>query len=97
MNENVFEFFKDSNRVTVTLSQGRMINRFVKMAKEHSDEMDYVINKDGSLFGHMPVSYLHVYPPRKLSDEEIDRRRENGRKMYARFGLQTQSKSNESR
>ena len=77
MIENVFEFYKDDDRVSVTLSQGRFITKFKKLAEQYPDEMDYIINKDGSLFGHMPVSFLKLRGPNKLSDEQRHRLSKN--------------------
>lgn len=81
MRENVFEFYKDESRMTVTLSQGRYISRFKELAEKHPEEVDYIINEDGTLFGHMPVSFLRLNPPYSLSDEEKLRRAENLRKF----------------
>jgi hypothetical protein len=95
MNENVFEFFKDDDRMSVTLSQVRYITRFKKLATEHPEEVDYIINKDGSLFGHMPVSYLRLIAPRKLTDEQKHALAEMGRNSALMRGQQPVSRTSE--
>lgn len=68
--ENVIEFIKDSDVMGVTLSQGRFISKVKKLAKEHPEDVKIIAeNKDGSIFAHIPVSYLSIRPPRQYSDE----------------------------
>lgn len=74
--ENVFEFLTGSQRVSFTLTQRRYISKIKKLAEKHPDECDYVENKDGSVFGHVPVKWLKVSPPRKMSDEQKEKARE---------------------
>lgn len=68
--ENCIEWVTGDDRITVTLTQGRMINRVKALAEKHPDEIDYIINKDGSLFGHLPLGFLKLISPRTYSDEE---------------------------
>ncbi len=84
MNENVFEFLRNDKQMTVSLSQPSLITRFKKLAEEHPEDVWYVMNNDGSLFGHMPVSYLRLRAPNKLTDEQRDALAEKGREMFLR-------------
>lgn len=69
--ENVIEFIKDSDVMGVTLSQGRLISKVKKLAKEHPEDVKIIAeNKDGSIFAHIPVSYLRFAAPRKIDEEE---------------------------
>ena len=69
--ENCIEWITNDDRITVTFTQPRMITRIKNLAKTHPDDVDYIINKDGSLFGHVPLRFLKLNPPPKLTDEQI--------------------------
>lgn len=69
--ENGIEFLKDSDRATVSFSQGRYISRIKKLAAEHPAECEIVAeNTDGSICAHIPVSWVRITPPREYTDEQ---------------------------
>lgn len=75
--ENAIEWVKDAKRATLTLSQRRTISRVKKLAESHPEECQIIAeNKDGSIYAHVPVSWVKIGPPRKISEEqrEISRR-----------------------
>ncbi|WP_418428043.1 hypothetical protein [Blautia hydrogenotrophica] len=39
-------------------------------------------NKDGSAYFHVPISYIKVSPPRKVSEEQREAAGERFRKMW---------------
>ena len=39
-------------------------------------------NKDGSAYFHVPISYINVSPPRKVSEEQREAAGERFRKMW---------------
>ena len=49
-----------------------------KYKYSHSDEVDFVENEDGSICGHIPLTWLKVSPPRKvlLTEEQKKARAE---------------------
>lgn len=68
--ENAIEFIKDSNRATVSFSQGRYITRIKKLAAERPEECEIVAeNKDGSICAHVPVAWVKIAPPKQYTDE----------------------------
>jgi hypothetical protein len=80
--ENVIEFIKDSDRATVTFSQGRYKSRIRKLAEKCPGECEILAeNADGSLCAHIPVSWVKINPTRQLSEEQrqqiAERLREN--------------------
>lgn len=79
--ENCIEWVTGDDRIAVTLTQTKYISRIKSLAEKFPDEVDYQINKDGSLFGHVPLRYLKLNPPRKLSDEGKDALRESMRNL----------------
>lgn len=69
--ENVVEFITDSDVMGVTFSQKRFITKIKKLAKEHPEDVKILAeNKDGSIFAHVPVSYLKFRAPREVDNEE---------------------------
>lgn len=78
--ENCIEWVTGDDRIAITLTQTRYITRVKKLAERFPDQVDYTINKDGSLFGHLPIQFLRLNPPRKLSDEQIAAKVETLRK-----------------
>ncbi|MCD7743984.1 MAG: helix-turn-helix transcriptional regulator [Lachnospiraceae bacterium] len=79
--ENVIDFIKDSDRATVTFSQGRYKSRVEQLAKNRPDECRIMArNDDGSLCAQIPVKWVRITPPREvqLTDEQ---RREIGKRL----------------
>lgn len=79
--ENCIEWITGHDKIVVTFTQAKLINRVRKLAETHPDEVNYIINKDGTLFGHLPLGFLKLNAPRKLSDEGKDALRESMRNL----------------
>lgn len=69
-NENVIEWITGDKTIGVTLSQKKFVNKIQKYAKDHPGEIDVINNTDGSLFVTLPLSWLKLSPPRKVTDEQ---------------------------
>ena len=68
--ENVFEWIVGQDRITVTLSQKKHVNRLKRLAEQYPDEVDCYENKDGSVYGHIPLTWLRFSKPREMTDEQ---------------------------
>lgn len=70
--ENVVEYATGSKTATFTFSQKKWINKMTKYSESHPDEVDIVINPDGSAFGHVPVDWIKISPKRTrtMTEEE---------------------------
>ncbi|MGI6068861.1 MAG: hypothetical protein ACOYBE_00340 [Blautia sp.] len=69
--ENAIEFTKDSDRATVSFSQGRYIGRIRKLAAARPEECEIMTeNKDGSICAHIPVNWVKISPPKKYTEEQ---------------------------
>lgn len=56
----------------------------IRTVQERPEEVNHVIvNKDGSMVCHVPVSFIKVSPPRKVSDKQRETARERFVKMWA--------------
>ena len=62
--ENSIEFLKKQKVMSVTFSQVKLANKFQKLAEKYPNEVRLIRkNEDGSVYGKLPVSYLHIYKP----------------------------------
>ena len=76
--ENCIEFTKDSNRATVSFSQGWYISRIKKLAAERPAECRIAAeNTDGSVCAHIPVSWVRISPPATKSEKQLEQARLN--------------------
>ena len=76
--ENGIEFLKDSDRATVSFSQGRYISKIKKLAAGHPAECEIVAeNTDGSICAHIPVSWVRISPPATKSEKQLEQARLN--------------------
>lgn len=76
--ENVIEWTKDNERATLTLCQRRTITKVKKLAESHPEECQIVAeNKDGSISAHVPVSWVKISPPKKLTEKQLEQVKQN--------------------
>lgn len=89
-NENCFEFIKHSKLLAATITQRKLSNKVKELALSYPDEVQVLYkNEDGSIFAHMPVSYLHIYRPverakKEYTEEERQKIDERMEKMHAK-------------
>ena len=84
MNEFAIEWTKDRNYAGVTVPSGTALkSKLMRYAQERPDEVKLMAeNKDGSAFFHIPISYVKVSPPRKVSEEQKKAAGERFRRMW---------------
>ena len=86
-NENVIEFLKNQERATITFSQGRYKSRIRKLAKEHPEACGIVAkNPDGSIYAHIPTSWIKISPPKEVSETQRERARERMQEYHCKHG-----------
>ena len=77
-------FKKLSVSVTGTFSQRKWISKIKKLAEKRPDEVEIVVeNTDGSIVAHLPLSYIKISPPKKVSEEQKERMRLQAQKNIA--------------
>lgn len=83
MNEFAIEWTKDRDFATVTAPSGTALkNKLMRYAEEKPDVTVVAINTDGSAVFHVPVSYIKVSPPRRVSEEQREAMGERAKKMW---------------
>ena len=84
MNEFAIEWIKGDEYAGVTTPSGTALkNKLMRFAEERPEEVTVEAeNEDGSAFFHVPVSYIKVSPPKKVSEEQKVAMGERARKMW---------------
>lgn len=82
MDENVIEWLNGSDYIGVTLSQRKWINKVELFAKQDENVRILARNADGSIYAHLPISYLKLSKKRtvELTNEEREEIAERFRK-----------------
>lgn len=81
MNEFAINWLKGGDYAEITVPASTALkNKLLRLKEERPDEVTHVIeNKDGSMVCHVPVRWIKVGPPRKVSEEQ----REAARQRFA--------------
>lgn len=84
MNEFAIEWIKGNDYAGVTVPSGTALkSKLMKYAESRPDEVKVkAVNEDGSDFFHIPINYIKVSPPRKVSEEQREAAGERFRKMW---------------
>ena len=84
MNEFAIEWINGSDYAGVTVPSGTALkSKLLRLAEKNSDEVKIVVeNKDGSMFAHVPVNYIKISPPKKMSEEQREAASERFRQMW---------------
>ena len=84
MNEFCIEWIKGNDYAGVTVPSGTALkSKLMRYAQERPDEVKVMVeNSDGSAFFHVPINYIKVSPPRKVSEAQREAAGERFRKMW---------------
>ena len=84
MNEFAIEWIKGRDYAGVTVPSGTALkSKLMRYADERPDEVKLMVeNNDGSAFFHIPINYIKISPPRKVSDEQRKAAGERFKKMW---------------
>lgn len=82
--ENALEWLTGDGNVAVTLYRGPLQNRILKLAEGHPDEVTIICrpeSNNGFLFAHIPLKWLKIQPPARVSEERKERARRQIQKL----------------
>lgn len=84
MNEFAIEWIKGADHAGVTAPSGTALkSKLFRLAEEHPEDVKIIVeNEDGSVFAHIPISYVKISPPRKISEEQKEAAGERFRQMW---------------
>ena len=85
-NECVIEWVRGGDHAGVTAhSNSRLKSRIEKLAEKFPDKVKIIArNEDGSIFAHVPISYVKINPPRQVSEETAQRASERLKEYYTK-------------
>ena len=67
----------------------KWINKVKKLKEEHPDDIKILAeNKDGSICAKLPIKYLKISAPRKVSEEQRQAASERFKKLHEENKLQ---------
>lgn len=84
MSEFCIEWIKGNDYAGVTVPSGTALkSKLMRYAQERTNEVKLMAeNKDGSAFFHIPINYVKVSPPRKVSEAQREAAGERFKKMW---------------
>lgn len=75
--ETAFNTHQGSETATIFSEQEKWVNKILKYAESHPDEVKVETrNADGSIVATVPVKWMKLSPPRKMSEEQIEAARQ---------------------
>lgn len=84
MNEFSIEWVKGGNYAGITVPTGTALkSKLIKLAKESPDDVKIISeNEDGSVFAHIPINYVKISPPRKVSEKQKEEASKRFKRMW---------------
>lgn len=84
MSEFCIEWIKGNEYAGVTVPSGTALkSKLLRYAEQSPDEVKIeALNQDGSAFIKVPVNWVKISPPRKVSEEQREAAGERFRKMW---------------
>lgn len=75
---------KDEDKITLSLSSKRFINKVKKICSEHPEDTKLIENGDGTIYAELPIDCLKIYHPRKveLTEEQKEKLRQRMRAIH---------------
>lgn len=83
MNEFSINWLKGADYAEVSAPSGSALkSKLMSLAEKYPEDVtNIIINKDGSIFCHIPVAYVKVSHPKRISEEQKEAAAERFRKM----------------
>ena len=81
-NENCVEFLNNQKTMTVSFCSQKWITKIKKLSQSNPDDVEIIAeNKDGSICAKLPIKFLKISAPRKVSDEQRQKASERFKKL----------------
>lgn len=68
--ENNIEWITGEKVISLTLTSQRHITKIKKLAEKKPEDVKIIVNKDGSVYAEIPLTYLKLRAPKDLTDEQ---------------------------
>ena len=81
-NENCIEFLNNQHQITVSFCMSKWINKVKKLHEEYPNDVKILAeNPDGSICAKLPVKFLKISAPRKVSEDQRQAASESIKKL----------------
>lgn len=81
-NENCIEFLNNQHSITVSFCMQKWINKIKKLKTKHPEDVKIIAeNQDGSICARLPIKYLKISAPKKVSEEQRQAASERFKKL----------------
>ena len=81
-NDNCVELLNNQKTMTVSFCSQKWITKIKKLSQSNPDDVEIIAeNKDGSICARLPIKYLKISAPRKVSDEQRQKASERFKKL----------------
>ena len=81
-NENCVEFLNNQHTITVSFCMQKWINKVKRLKEQHPDDVKILAeNEDGSICAKLPIKYLKISAPKRVSEEQRQAASERLKKM----------------
>ena len=81
-NENCVEFLNNQKTMTDSFCSQKWITKIKKLSQSNPNDVEIIAeNKDGSICAKLPIKYLKISAPRKVSDEQRQKASERFKKL----------------
>lgn len=87
MAETAFDYITTDTYATFSTDEAKWIRRITALSKTHPDEVKIIYTPEqnhGTLYAHVPKSWMKISPPRKVSFTEEQRLAASERMTKAR-------------
>ena len=80
--ENMIEFISGARTATCTFTNQKHITKMKKLYENNKEDFSYFVeNKDGSICCKVPLKYIKISTPKKMSEEAKQAASERFKKM----------------
>ena len=77
-----WNFLTIKKTMTVSFCSQKWITKIKKLSQSNPDDVEIIAeNKDGSICAKLPIKYLKISAPRKVSDEQRQKASERFKKL----------------
>lgn len=84
-NENLMEWLTGEEIIACTFTQRKHVNLFRRLSEKFPEEYRIIHeNKDGSIYGTIPINCLSFRSPNKLTEEQKADRAAQARRNFGR-------------
>ena len=87
--ENNIEWLTNQRKASGSFTQEKYVKKMKKYKEEYPDEVELIENYDGSIWFKVPLKWVKISPPRKVSEAQKQAAAERFKKLRAEGKMNT--------